>query len=154
MIHSEDMATSQYLNFGIDEKHDCICPDNFRNKSETDTAVIWVIVAAGEMYLDEWIDYHLGSGFIYIFIYDNSVDFDLDQSWLECCPHLCRKVTVQHYPGSGKQLPAYQHCVKNHLIPQHHGWAAFFDADEFLFLKKHTDITHFYKSISCMDWCW
>jgi hypothetical protein len=40
MIHSEDMATSQYLNFGIDEKHDCICPDNFRNKSETDTAVI------------------------------------------------------------------------------------------------------------------
>ena len=140
---TSEAAVSHYLSYGISEERDCTCPPIFRPKTTNDTAAICAIVSEEEMYLDEWLDFHLGIGFRHIYIYDNSNDFDLGHGWLERRPRLKDKVTVWHFPGDGKQLYAYRHCVKNYIRPGGHGWVSFLDVDEFIVLKKHTNIIDF-----------
>eukprot|EP00804_Cyclotella_cryptica_P004994 CCRYP_021192-RA/>CCRYP_021192-RA protein AED:0.16 eAED:0.16 QI:360/1/1/1/0.66/0.5/4/207/888 len=111
-------------------------------KIKKDTAAICIIVSNEEYYLDEWLDYHLGLGFAHIYIYDNTDSFDLGHGWLDRRPRLDSKVTVHFYPGQDKQGSAYQHCGQNYLLGRHR-WVGFFDADEYLVLKKHSTITSF-----------
>eukprot|EP00956_Cyclotella_meneghiniana_P036051 scaffold120703_cov42-Cyclotella_meneghiniana.AAC.3 len=139
-------AIHHYFKYGIAEDRDCTCPPNFRVKTANDTAAICVIASEEEMYVDEWLDFHLGLGFGHIYIYDNSDNFDLGNGWLDRRPRLTNKVTVQHFPGEGKQLSAYRHCLKNYVRPHGHGWVAFLDVDEFLILKKHANVVDFLLS--------
>ena len=85
------------------------------------------------MYIDEWLDFHLSLGFGHI-------------GWLDRRPRLTNKVTVRHFPGEGKQLSAYRHCLKNDVRPHSHGWVAFLDVDEFLILLKHVNVVDFLLS--------
>jgi Glycosyl transferase family 2 len=104
--------------------------------TETDTAVICAIAKYEEMYLDEFVDYHLALGFSHIFIYDNTADFELKQ-WAKT--KSCR-VSVKHFPGSNPQAKAYLNCART--LPygrpdnqqKNPTWIAFFDLDEFLIL--------------------
>jgi hypothetical protein len=115
----------------------------FRSKTTNDTAAICVIASEEEIYIDEWLDYHLSIGFHHIYVYDNSDGNDLDHGWLSRRPRLANKVTIHYLPGEGMQMPAYQHCLENHMRLEGYRWVAFMDVDEFLVLKKHTNVVDF-----------
>jgi hypothetical protein len=88
-------------------------------------------------YIDEWIDYHLKLGFDDVVIYRNNWDYDNDNN----------KVKIINYPGEVKQLSAYNDFITKNIGI--YDWAAFFDVDEFLVLKKHSNVKEFisdYKS--------
>ena len=117
-------------------------------------AVVCSIQIKEEAYIDEWVDYHLAIGFTKIYIYDNSENFDL-KKWGN--QRFRDNVRVKHFPGKVKQIPAYMDCAK---LAEKNGetWAAFFDIDEFLLLKKHANINDFlmeygpYKGALGINW--
>lgn len=84
-----------------------------------------------ENYIEEWIGYHKKLGFDDIFVYQN------DWRWSGDSENV-HKIEID---GINKQREAYNHFVKNNLT--NYDWAAFFDIDEFLVLKKHKDIKDF-----------
>jgi len=95
-----------------------------------------------DKYVDEWIQYYLyGLGFTKVFIYDNSPGNTLKE-----LPNKYPNVTVVHFPGPVKQLAAYQDWFENN--GKSTTWCAFLDADEFIVLKKHSNITEFLR-----DYC-
>ena len=102
-------------------------------------AVVCSIQAKEDAYIDEWVDYHLGIGFEMIYIYDNSDNYDL-RNWGN--QRFLDNVRVKHYPGIQKVLLAYIDCAKR-AEKDGATWAAFFDIDEFLLLKKNENINQF-----------
>jgi hypothetical protein len=115
--------------------------NNFGNEATArmHDAALCSIAKDEEAYVDEWVDYHHALGFDSIHIYDNSATFDLKQ-WGE---EKGRHVTVIHYPGQNKQAAAYLDCARKLHKAGKHTWAAFFDLDEFLILKKHAHLEDF-----------
>jgi hypothetical protein len=108
-----------------------------------------------EPYVDEWIEYYIyGLGFTHVFIYDNSDNNSLKYLFNKYPD----KVTIRHFPGKVKQVPAYNDfLVRNRTDPNKYTWCAFFDCDEFLVLKKHKNITDFLKEYCkeggvCINW--
>jgi hypothetical protein len=87
-------------------------------------------------YIQEWIDYNLKLGFDDIFIYQND--------WRCSIEH--PNVKKIEFDGVARQVPAYKDFIdKNH---SNYDWAAFFDVDEFLVLKKHNNIKEFISDYS------
>ncbi len=82
-------------------------------------------------YLDEWIQYNRKLGFDKIFIYENDWRCPLNYDFLVKIP----------FDGRTKQMPAYNRFIKDYY--KEYDWAAFFDCDEFLVLKKHKTIQEF-----------
>ena len=120
-----------------------------------ETSTVCAIMLKEEPYVDEWIQYYIyGLGFNHIFIYDNSDDNSLK----DLSNKYPGKVTIRHFPGKVKQIPAYNDfLVKNRTDPNKYTWCAFYDCDEFLVLKKHTNITDFLKEYCkeggvCINW--
>jgi hypothetical protein len=94
------------------------------------------IVKGENRYIEEYCDYYLRLGFSNIILYDNS---DLnDMAYLR---RINKNIMVIHFPGMGKQIPAYNHFI--HYYRQRYDYVAFFDADEFLVLKQHRTIGEF-----------
>eukprot|EP00956_Cyclotella_meneghiniana_P036797 scaffold130636_cov51-Cyclotella_meneghiniana.AAC.4 len=149
MIDSEELATNHWRNHGAiegrdcacrhlpddcnwncyidnydDLNRDCTCPPNFRSKTANDTAAICALDTSTS----------------------TTHDFDLGNGWLDRRPRLTNKVTVRHFPGEGKQLSAYRHCLKNDVRPHGHGWVDFLDVDEFLILLKNVNVVDFLLS--------
>lgn len=91
--------------------------------------VALVCIAKNEdNYIKEWIEYHLKLGFNQIFIYENDWRCSLEHPNLTKIP----------FDGKSQQSNAYNNFInQNH---QNYQWAAFFDVDEFLVLKKHKNI--------------
>ena len=104
-----------------------------------ENAVVCTIQTKEEAYIDEWVDYHLAIGFKMIYIYDNSDNYDL-RNWGN--QRFLDNVRVKHYPGIQKVLLAYIDCAKR-AEKDGATWAAFFDIDEFLLLKKNENINEF-----------
>lgn len=104
-----------------------------RNPKSND-AVVCAIALNEEPYIDEWIRYNLLLGFNHIYIYDNSDNNSLKDKKSD-------KVTIIHFPGSLKQIPAYNTFTETYK--NKHKWAAFIDCDEFIVLKKHKSIMDF-----------
>lgn len=102
--------------------------------------VALVCIAKNEdNYIQEWIDYHIKLGFDRIFIYQNE--------WRWNGEH--QDVQKIEFDGVGAQKAAY-----NHFISENHNtykWAAFFDVDEFLVLKKHKDVKSFLTDYDNFD---
>ena len=118
----------------------CTVPKYGRPTIYTDNkAVVCSIQTKEDAYIDEWVDYHLGIGFEVIYIYDNSVNYDL-RNWGN--KRFLDNVRVKHFPGFRKQLLAYKDCAKR-AKKDGATWAAFFDIDEFLLLKKNENINEF-----------
>jgi hypothetical protein len=94
------------------------------------------IVKSENHYIEEYCDYYLRLGFTHIILYDNS-DIN-DMAYLT---RINKNILVIRFPGMGKQIPAYNHFIKHYK--QYYDYVAFFDADEFLVLKKHRTIGEF-----------
>ena len=105
-------------------------------RSKQPTAAICLFVKNEVLYINEFIDYHLGIGFEEIFIYDNSDDFHLHH-WVTQVkgPETGHRISVRHWPGSRQQVPSYQDCHAQLLRAQNHTWMAVLDVDERLVLK-------------------
>ena len=126
------------------------------------SAVLCVIVLNEKPYIDEWINYHLGLGFSKIVVYDNSASFDLREWRLQ--EQITPMVEVIHFPGLAPQERSYLTCAQSALNGQfgeNKKWAAFFDVDEFLVLKKHEHVDqlleeHLPKGSGALgiNWAW
>jgi hypothetical protein len=102
---------------------------NYRND-----AVICCIALNEEKYIDEWTSYHLKLGFSKIYIYDNSQENVL--AYLQS-----DKIHVTHFPGKLRQWESYNNFLQNYGM--NHRWCAIIDCDEFIVLKKHSNILDF-----------
>ena len=108
-------------------------------KNANSDAVICGIALNEELYIDEWINYHLALGFNHMYIYDNSNNNSLKDRKSD-------KVTIIHFPGKTKQMEAYNLFIAQYKTK--HTWAAFIDCDEFIVLKKHGNIMAFLNEYS------
>lgn len=104
-------------------------------------AVICCIAKDEELYIDEWIAYHLKLGFDGIYVYDNSTDGRLESLSARYQGY----VHVTHFPGQPQQMNAYRHFLREHS--QNHTWVAFIDVDEFIVLRKHLHIHAFLEEM-------
>lgn len=84
-----------------------------------------------ENYIQEWIDYHLKLGFDDVYVYTNNWDWDIQQS----------NVFVKPWDGIRVQDKAYQDFINT--LSYYYDYAAFFDVDEFLVLKQHSNVKDF-----------
>mmetsp|Transcript_6673 Transcript_6673/g.8718 ORF Transcript_6673/g.8718 Transcript_6673/m.8718 type:complete len:351 (-) Transcript_6673:1609-2661(-) len=109
--------------------------------NSTRKALMCAIVKDEEAYIHEWVDYHYALGFDKIRIYDNS-DFNEMKVFGDKKEN---RVDVIHFPGvpvanCDLQERAYHDCAQKAVEEGVYTWAAFFDIDEFLVLKKHEDV--------------
>jgi hypothetical protein len=108
--------------------------------------VALVCIAKNEdHYIDEWINYHLKLGFDDIIIYRNNWEYSNDNP----------RVKIINYPGQARQIPAYNEFISRNVGI--YDWAAVFDVDEFLVLKKHSNIKEFltdYESYNAVGINW
>ena len=86
-------------------------------------------------YIDEWLAYHLKLGFTTIFVYQNNWRYAGNRSqygdivkWIE-------------FDGEAMQMKAYNDFIDKHS--SEYDFAAFFDVDEFLCLKKDKSLESF-----------
>lgn len=103
---------------------------------------ICAIAKNEELYLDEWINYHLSIGVDHIFVNDNN---DLTHDMLKIDNS---SVTVIDVRGKKYyQNTAYSTCFKKYKSD--FDWFIFIDVDEFIYVdKKYKDIKEFIKSLS------
>jgi hypothetical protein len=80
-------------------------------------------------YLLEWLEFHRLVGVERFFLYNNG-DRETQEKLL--APYVEDGTVVLHdWPVFPPQVPAYKHCVANHVTDAR--WIAFIDTDEFLF---------------------
>lgn len=87
-----------------------------------------------DRYADEWIRYHTKIGFDKIFMYENDWRYKGQSPILVKIP----------WDGKFQQRHAYMDFIRNRS--QGYDWVAFFDLDEFLVLKQHSDLRTFLAS--------
>lgn len=96
--------------------------------------VALVCIAKNEdNYIKEWVDYHFKLGFDSVVIYQNDWRSDLRMD----------NVHLINFDGSNKQREAYNNFLKHWHTE--YDWVAFFDVDEFLVLKKHSNVKDFIR---------
>jgi hypothetical protein len=109
--------------------------------------VIFTLAKYESQYIEEFVIYHIGIGISHIYIYDNedipTYKFILDKYIKE------DKVTVIHYPGNnyerGVQCMIMEDFATNYMKEKNNTHAIGIDIDEFIVLKKHTNINDFIK---------
>jgi hypothetical protein len=102
--------------------------------------VALVCVAKNEdLYIQEWIDYNLKLGFDDIIIFQHEWNYEIKHP----------KVKTYKIIGENIQVPTYNHFLKNY--EGMYDWAAFFDVDEYLVLKKHNNIKSFISDYSMFN---
>ena len=96
-------------------------------------------IIKNEEYLEEFIIYHRLLGVEHFYIYDNESSFPVNERLKHYYYHKC--CSIIHFPGSVKQMDAYNHCI------QHYGketdWLLIIDGDEFVLPKKHNNLIDF-----------
>lgn len=90
-------------------------------------------------YIDEFCDYYIKLGFDDIWIYQNNWRANLKTDFNG-------RVHLVEFDGEAPQKPALNDFIQKHW--NEYDWAAFFDTDEFLILKKHFNIKEFLKEYS------
>ncbi|TXN00256.1 hypothetical protein FV219_13040 [Methylobacterium sp. WL122] len=88
----------------------------------------------------EWIDYHRSIGFERFYIYCN--DDDPQELYRTLLPYVIGSdpiVVFYHNPFQGNQAQSIKHFYRNHA--DHIEWIAALDIDEFLNLKKWSNIS-------------
>jgi hypothetical protein len=124
------------------------------------------IAKCEEDYIEEFVRYHLSLGFDRIYIYDNNDEL----TYAEQLNHFGDAVIVIHLPGRNyPRLPQYealQQFTWNYLHQHDNTHIAHIDIDEFIVLKKHSNIKDFIKEyifdgengVMCggigMNWKW
>ena len=120
----------------------------YKPSKSTSNVAICLIVKNETLYIDEWLDYNIALGFSPIIIYDNTKTFELNNSlhsgiytWYETREDIWEYIQLIHFPEYPGQVKAYQRCLKHEAANS--TFAAMFDADEFLVLKKHDNVVDF-----------
>ena len=91
--------------------------------------VALVCIAKNEdPYIQEWIEYHTKLGFDHVFVFMNDWRTDYEH------PQMTKHVI----DGLNQQRQAYSDFLS--MYRNEYDWAAFFDVDEFLVLKKHDNV--------------
>jgi len=85
-------------------------------------------IIKNEKYLEEFIVYHHIVGVEHFYIYDNNSDYPIRDRLNNF--YFNRLCTIIDFPGSSKQIPAYQHCIKNY--GRETKWLAIIDGDEYI----------------------
>lgn len=119
-----------------------------------------VCVAKDEdLYLREWIDYHLRLGFDAIHIYQNNWRYDkpLENGKVYFHEWDYHTETTVDKPiwEFNLQSKCYTHFGRSHY--KEYKWAAFFDVDEFLVLKETNNVKDFiskYDDYNCLIINW
>lgn len=101
---------------------------------------ICAIVKNEARYIAEWLEYHLLLGFDHICLYDNGSEDDLAEVYAKF-----DSVSVIPWPERGEQQrTAYQDYLRRNAKADI--WAAFIDADEFIYDVAGTGIRHYLAS--------
>ena len=112
---------------------------------------ICIIVKQENLYIKEFVNYYKELGIKKIFLYDNN---EINGEYLEEILYsdiLNEFVEIINYRGLYKpQKKAYNDCYENNQ--NDFNWIAFFDVDEFLYLKNNTNIIEF-LSLSRFENC-
>ena len=114
------------------------------------------VVRQENLYIKEWVDYHLGLGFDNIIICDNN---DLDGERVSDVI-TDKRVIIQNYIDyEGVQRPAYTRTFLKYK--RQYDWFLFLDVDEFVVLdeKYHNNIKEFlsdpiFSSAEVIRLCW
>ena len=106
-------------------------------------AVICAIALHEDLYIDEWIQYHLALGFSHIYIHDNGNTLKDRKS---------DKVTIIPFPGETKQLEAYNTFASQYK--NKHKWCAFIDIDEFIVVKNINQFLTMYHDCPAIALNW
>jgi len=105
--------------------------------------VIVCIAKKEHDYIEEFVKYHLALGFKYIYLYDNE-DTPTYESMLQ---KYKKNIKVIHLPfnnyNKGVQYVALDDFTKKYLFTTDITHVAHIDIDEFIVLKKHTNICDF-----------
>lgn len=115
------------------------------------SAVVCAIAKEEDLYIEEWVQYHLKLGFDAIYVFDNS-----EAGTLASLPaKYPGKVHVHHVPMHPLQFAVYNTFAEQHVAS--HTWCAFIDVDEFIVLKKHRCIKSFLREhcdsgAVCLNW--
>ncbi|KAL7530802.1 hypothetical protein ACHAXR_003681 [Thalassiosira sp. AJA248-18] len=116
--------------------------------NSTSNVAVCLIIKNETLYLDEWLDYHIALGFSPIYIYDNSLNFELNtalfsgiHTWYETREDIWDHIRLIEFPMLAVQIPAYYRCINEDA--KHSTFAALIDTDEFLVLKKHDNVVDF-----------
>lgn len=89
-----------------------------------------------KQYMEEFICFHLAIGIEHFYIYDNDSSIPIKQTLKN---YIDKGVaTVIDFPGRGKQMPAYGHCLST--FNKQSKWIAVVDLDEFIVPKSGGDI--------------
>lgn len=107
-----------------------------------ETAALCLVQKDELPFLDEWADYHLAIGFTDIYIYDNMDNSTEMLNWHAVKRNKDPRLHIIPYPGDKVQAKVYKHCAWL-VKQQNHTWVSNLDADEFLVLKKHTNVLDF-----------
>lgn len=92
-------------------------------------------------YFKEWIEWHRKMGVEKFYIYDNESS---DCTREELAPYIdSGLVEYNYFPGSRRQLAAYDDCLENHRFDAR--WIAVIDLDEFIVPVKDKSIPAFLK---------
>lgn len=100
------------------------------------------IIKNENLYLKEWVEYYKNLGFNHIFIYDHN-DKNGEDPREVINEYINEKyVTIIDFREKQYcQIEAYKHCYDNYN--DEYDWFAFFDADEFLWIKNSQSINDF-----------
>lgn len=117
----------------------CGCRDPWHSQTETPkkyTLSICAIVKDENVYLPEWIAYHLAAGVEHFYIYDNGSKVPIATTLAHEVS--AGVVTVIPYPGRCLQMVSYNDCMKRFAGESR--WIAIVDADEFIVPKGTDDL--------------
>lgn len=100
-------------------------------------AAICTIAKDEDLFIFEWLDFHLRIGFEHVYLYDNNSRNPLRTLLADYIAH--GLVTVTEFPPTEKQqMAAFAACLNDHGASTE--WMAFIDVDEFVVMRQHTDV--------------
>jgi hypothetical protein len=109
------------------------------NQNISSRVCIVAIIFEEDLYIQEWIDYHVNIlRFDHIYLYDNTDNFDSQYlAWV----HPKEALSIEHMPGKLMMGPAHNDFLSKHKNSDM--WAFFIDIDEFIILRQHRFIQEF-----------
>ena len=107
-----------------------------------DKVLLCAIAKQENLYIKEWVKYHLELGFDHITIYDNNeTDGEKISDVIGGYPNVnIIDFRGRHQKSCETQVAAYNACYKGAST---YDWVMFMDIDEFLWLKDYTNIKSF-----------
>jgi len=110
-----------------------------------------VAIAKGEgNYIAEFVDYHLALGFDHIIIYDNESTPVYQDLLTRTKSHVMSRTHIVHFPRTEEMTIGVQYHALSHFVAhfmERYTHVLHIDIDEFVVLKRHTDIKAFIR-----DW--